>query len=119
MIPVAELVLDVLSDESKWAKGALSRQVLTGGGDVQVSMCLMGAYGLVVHGDAWYYMRNLGEGEYLACLARIMTEQFPGRFPEPYQWNNAEPGTVITVFNDHPETTFPDIRLVLEKAAAG
>jgi hypothetical protein len=51
-----------------------------------------------------------------ACKVRdVILEQYPDRVPA--EWRE-EPGLVIVTFNDHEDTGYRDVRVVLEKAAA-
>lgn len=50
---------------------------------------------------------------WLERVFRVVAEQFPDRLIE-----DADEGVALGYFNDHPETSFADIELVLEKAAA-
>ena len=123
MSTVAERMLEVLPDESAWAKGALLRQLriqrVGVEDEVYATMCLLGAYGKATRDDVWYYHRNMGDGdEYLTRVARIAREQFPERFNPGFPWDRYDVVIVIVSFNDHDDTSYPDVRLVLEKAAA-
>lgn len=88
----------LLSSESKWVK----RKPFDG-----KRMCLWGA--IVIAAEAEGRLDHADDIEAAGdILYRVIKEQYPGRvFP-----------VTISFFNDHPDTTFADIRLVLEKAVA-
>ena len=84
-------VRDLLCDESKWCKGAYR---------CYDRMCLMGALR-----EAYKNSDKFGR---LLLLRKVILRQFPQRLDAS--------NPVIIVFNDHPETTFADVRKVLELA---
>lgn len=83
-------ILDILTDETKWIKGRL----LNGHG----GYCLRGALSRASRGQHGLY-----EQKEEALLSAIKT-----LYPDG-------PGS-ITLFNDHPDTTFSDIQRVVKFA---
>jgi hypothetical protein len=104
---IAEEMLDILSGEEKWTQ----RQYYCYEWNGKESRCLLGAYGQVTHDDASYYSDRDARTVYARRLRDVISEQYSERTD-----GFSEPGVVIVQFNDHPDTTFEDIRIVLEKA---
>jgi hypothetical protein len=105
---IAEEMLELLPDAGSWTQDEYYLY-----NTAFQAHCLVGAYGKVMHDDAGYYANRNPRGEYFRRLAGIIAEQYPERVieePRPCLSN------VVTSFNDHPDTTFEDIRIVLEKA---
>lgn len=97
----AEQILDLLKS-SGWCKG---NSVRYNGVTRKHEYCLLGA------------AQQLGFTQRLTGikLAPVVTEQFPERVESALRSN---PAHVVVTFNDHPETTFEDVQMVLEKAIA-
>lgn len=87
-----------------WTQGRIS--------DDEGRVCMQGA---CIKGQVAY--RSLA-----SVIVEVIKEQFPDRYDtrlagiEQHSLN-ALPGTVIVNFNDHPETKFEDVQLVLEKTS--
>ena len=104
---IAEQILTVMPEE-RWLKGIYGES--TGSG---WNVCLLGAYSLVMFG--WPFYDVLSETErnhpFISKLAGVIQEQFP---EIPLQGTNE-----VCLFNDSLNTTYDDMRLVLEKIRAG
>ncbi len=118
---VARRMLDILPDGDQWAKYTLD--------DGRGRRCLLGARAEVDEVRHIIFTlevaRHYKDDGYLTLLAEIIREQYPeltafimedGMFPA---FARIWPGMLVQHFNDHPYTAYPDIRLILEKAAAG
>lgn len=101
--------------------------------------CIYGALALAggmsaIEIEYWWSQEDLGpnEGTYDICsqtaqniVRDVISEQFPDRMDGVYHKDSGtrswkpitDPVLVITYFNDHDDTTYEDVRLVLEKAA--
>jgi hypothetical protein len=86
----------IIFDNAGWTKGRM--QGLDG------RLCLMGS---LLIADRKVYIDSLH------ALEPIIEEQYPDRFVK----NHFNEKHIIAQFNDHPDTIFGDIEVVLEKAA--
>lgn len=96
----ARAMLAVLDNGAAWGKNYLykrGRYCMIGS-----SICLDG-----MSNDTW------------KVISGIIREQFPERVPDHCPSDPAFDDSLIEIFNDHELTTFADVRMVLEKAAAG
>lgn len=105
-LDIANNVLDILSDQSKWVKNVTAQDEhgrdVNARSDRACKWCLVGA----VH-KATDKMFLRGE-EYVDCLAQTVEEMFPDRS------GILSDRDAIVGFNDHPVTTFEEVRAVLE-----
>jgi isocitrate lyase len=113
---IAQEMLDLLSGEDKWMQDEYERLMYRQQGEYSftfshVSYCLLGAYGKITHDSAAYYATRMPRTAYIRRLAEIIREQYPERIADEMTVMN-----MVTSFNDHPETTYEDIRIVLEKS---
>lgn len=102
-----EIVSDMLAimPENKWIKDGLSDED---------GMCMLGAYCKVMYGDA-HASAIAYTGDPFTCkMADVIKAQFSDRIGLPERST-----TAIWRFNDHEDTTYDDVRLVLEKVRAG
>jgi len=97
---VAQGVLEVMPGARFWVKGSYS------GGLGDERHCVEGARRLVVLPAG---------GQFAEAFQRVASEQFPGRHIKLRK----DPVSYVVGFNDHPDTRYADVRLILEKLAAG
>jgi hypothetical protein len=107
---IGDRMLDLLSDESRWLKGDYADRELK-------KFCLVGAYGKLTRKNPFYSEYTGFRTSYLGRCLRVIREQFPDRlYPEEdYVAGHYDIGDMIISFNDHEDTTFEDVRLVMEK----
>jgi hypothetical protein len=114
MTDIPRMMLGLLPDEKSWIK----KNLVSADGN---SRCLLGAVSVM------HIRMSLGECEpadiapYLATLAQVIRAEYPGRACR-YPYLGAcccGDNDVIIAFNDHDDTVFADVRMILEKAAAG
>jgi hypothetical protein len=111
---VAAEALEILERDG-WCKGTVSSPpimvylspVLARPG----SHCLGGAVNLAARGapECW-----ADEDPCLAAAARVIAEQYP---EIPASLGEGPPARLVTYFNDRADTTYPDVRRILEKLA--
>ncbi len=102
----ATRALEFLSGPEKWIKDDFAGPFYR-----PDRVCLGNALLLAKCGSLTAWIQ--GEPEYEAAW-EIITAQFPDRVAA---WRSALRG--VPAFNDHPDTTFDEVRMVLEKMAAG
>jgi hypothetical protein len=95
----AEVVLNVLKG-SGWCQN-VSRNALG-------EHCIMGAVNYLT-------APAYDEREFTKACAEVICEQYPER---AYYQHTGSPVSTIVHFNDNPDTTFEDVRVILEKVAA-
>jgi hypothetical protein len=99
---LAERVRLLLREEKYWVQHTFSQYH---------RRCLVGAAE-----DAGAYAPQWVVDGFLDRCAQVIREQYPERY-------HVEPGThsgySVACFNDHEDTTYPDIRTVIEKVIAG
>jgi hypothetical protein len=105
----AEQIYDVLNT-SGWCQGFTRKS--TG------EHCIMGAVG-VLENSLLQLLAGTSPSpvyeEFVASCASVIHEQYPDRIGN----SSVIPAvSAIVLFNDHPDTTFDDVRVVLEKVAA-
>lgn len=113
MTETAAAMLEVLADPGDWAQHYYEYNYTEDGRRIS-TRCLLGAYGWAAHEDAhWFATLDHSEADpYIIRLAGVIREQYPGRAEICNFLRD-----VIAQFNDHPDTAFPDVRVVIEKAA--
>jgi hypothetical protein len=117
---IAEEMLDILPDDDSWTQEEFFAPY-TLSGIPRKAYCLLGAYGMLTHEDPLYYSGGrVPRNAYCARLAQVIREQYPERILRLGKSGTRAGGDlsvreVITWFNDHDETTYEDIRAVLEK----
>ena len=106
-------MLELLSDETRWVQGMYAN-----GQDAARTFCLVGAYGQLTRKNPFNADYSGARFTYLHRVLRVIREQFPDRLDtsmEDYD-DIFDVGDLIVSFNDHPDTVFGDVRLVMEKA---
>jgi hypothetical protein len=89
-------VLTLLDDGNSWCKHSYTSEGPDGG----MSYCIAGAvHRATTPGTSQHKLLGL-------AIMHVIEEQFP------------DSGIWITAFNDNPETTWEDVRMVLEKVIA-
>lgn len=110
---IAEEMLRILPHNRTWSSGNLK---------VGPRRCLLGARlhaNGVVNMNVTTNLEWLNRDPYVLLLARIIAEQFPERlYRDPSGQTRTTPVRNVISFNDSPDTHFPDIHMLLEKAAA-
>lgn len=108
---IAREMLDLLDEGRSWLKGSVSDAS-------RQRRCVLGAYQRVIElrrgvwgGDWWT--------PFVAALEQTVHEQYPERTRRAASlfWANMIDPAAISWFNDHEDTTWDDIRVVLEKMA--
>jgi hypothetical protein len=103
IVKLAERVLAFLRDEQHWVKG-MSR--------------LGNRYCLVAAADEAGIAFRLGTaGRFLCACADVIREQYPER--TLHSVHDGQTGWDVAWFNDHEDTTYADVRRVIEKVIAG
>lgn len=125
---IARDALDIL-DRDGWAKGALTMvsgmeryEFLAG---VAGSHCIGGAVNLAMSGDDDWLMDACAT-EFYDHMLKVIKMLFPGEDENEMPWKlfsqsfdrHASIG-IIAQWNNNPGTTQDDVRVVLEKIAAG
>jgi hypothetical protein len=108
---IAREMLDLLDEGRGWLKGSVS--------DVsRQRRCMLGAYQRVIElrrggwgGDWWT--------PFVAALEQTVREQYPERVRRAGLsfWSDISDPAAVSGFNDHEDTTWDDVRVVLEKMA--
>lgn len=106
-------MLDWFANEDRWLKGATAIRAYPGGPVTRA--CMMGGVALAIWGDITRSSCTDPESvvmrQYIADLLReAADEQFHDRMTNGRH--------SVPFFNDHPDTTIADVRLVIEKARA-
>jgi hypothetical protein len=92
----ARIALEKIPSARFWAKGVYHS------GQGSERHCVLGA-------RPWSMDREL----FASAFGRVAREQFPGRC------TGVDSESYVVSFNDHPDTRYADVRLILEKLAAG
>lgn len=112
---IAHEMLRILPSHRSWTRDQLMagtrRRCLAG-----ARLRTQGFLGFLREGEC--NLAPLNHDPYTQLLARIIREQFPERAWRDLSGQTREtPVRHVISFNDHPNTRFADVRMVLEKAA--
>lgn len=97
--------LDYLDGGKRWIKGNLYDD------DGGRGSCLLGAFSRV--GVSWASYDDIG----INAVKDIIRDQYPERCNDSGGVPITSTNFPIPNFNDHPDTIFDDVRVVMEKAA--
>lgn len=95
---VAAAILDLIPNYRRWMKNEEAKRN---------RHCLVGAV-------AYLRLEPQVEQSFGNRLCQVIRDQYPERFASSSHW-----ATEAVIFNDHDRTRYGDVRLVLEKIAAG
>lgn len=106
-MPVLNKVVDGLAPET-WTKGTLEKV-----SEVGCKRCLLGWVSYAITDNASSSSSKVEDTK----AARVVAETIRRMFPERARNDEMTRVAIMVAFNDHKDTTFEDVRRVVEKAA--